>query len=555
MFSALSFSAPFDYQGQLFKGSVSSEKLASWTMASTHISALPVAKDFDPMGGEYWLLVKDMPDQTSAIQITGSWFDQFEVYVYEKDQLVYVDEDGPHIKYKKGYSNGLTMVSLGHVTPTKVIYAALQHHIKPSDSSYVSLVKPPTSLQLVLHVNAPYYASAPKIHFLDENQKISKAHINLTAINILTGLLLGLLLYNLFLYFSTGKRVFIRYSVLMFMVGLSMPMYMQIYPWLLGFPALNQNFGLTVPSIIFSILLLHLVASLWFVRGFLKLGKQPDIYSTLNLWAIAITIVFTVVIVFLPVATAFILGNIFGLPILILNIACGVNRYRNGMKQALFYVIAFSSIPITFVSVRLAYMGVVGISIDDTLLIYGSYAVEGILLSIAVGSLYRQQSEDIRLARLDANTDSLCLVYNRRAFMDNLWLDKIAINHDQCYSISIVDIDNLKGNNDEQGHVSGDKLIIHTASLLKKMMAECLVFRLGGDEFALIYRTSKEEYDEEVMALNVRFEQLHKEVKDKWPSSGVSYGFSSFLGEDDLPSAVREADANMYNIKALRSKR
>jgi diguanylate cyclase (GGDEF)-like protein len=220
------------------------------------------------------------------------------------------------------------------------------------------------------------------------------------------------------------------------------------------------------------------------------------------------------------------------------------------MGQALVYVIAFSSIPITFISVRLAYMGLVGINIDDTLLIYGSYAVEGVLLSVAVGSLYRHQHEEIRMARINAYTDSLCNLYNRRAFMDNLWHKQLPINKKQHYIMVIVDIDNLKGNNDTLGHDSGDQLIIYTAQGLKEVLDESMVFRLGGDEFALIYRTPIVGFDSEVRDLHIRFGQLHQHVKDKWPTSGISYGISVFNNKDDLPGAVRKADESMYNMKA-----
>lgn len=531
MFTASSFAQLFDYQGHLFQGplthnNVSADQLTHFQQAKSAIMALSPQEGFDPLGGEYWLLIENVPQDVAHIQITGSWFDVFSIYVYENNQLTFFDEDGPQIKYEKGYSSGLTMVSLGKVA-----------------SDYES------PIQLILRVNAPYYASPPKVWLLDSDEKSSNEIIHITAINILTGMLLSLMLYNLFLYFTAHQPVFMRYSLLMFFVTLSMPMYMQVYPSLLKFDVLY----LSQPSLSFSILLLHLVASLWFARGFLKLDEQPDVYSKLNSAAIVITLLFAIVVMLMPVAPAFFIGNLFGVPILLLNIACGVNRYRNGMPQALVYVIAFSSIPITFIGVRLAYMGLIGINIDDTLLIYGSYAVEGVLLSIAVGSLYRHQHEEIRVARINAHTDSLCNLYNRRAFMDNLWHNQLPINKKQRYIMVIADIDNLKGNNDKLGHDSGDQLIIYTAQRLKEALDESMVFRLGGDEFALIYRTPHVGFDAEVRDLHLRFEQLHQQVKDKWPTSGISYGVSVFNNEDDLPAAVRKADANMYNMKASKA--
>lgn len=58
----------------------------------------------------------------------------------------------------------------------------------------------------------------------------------------------------------------------------------------------------------------------------------------------------------------------------------------------------------------------------------------------------------------------------------------------QACAFMIFDIDNFKHINDTLGHPVGDKVIIHTAHILKMMFdADVLIGRIGGDEFGVFW--------------------------------------------------------------------
>ena len=134
--------------------------------------------------------------------------------------------------------------------------------------------------------------------------------------------------------------------------------------------------------------------------------------------------------------------------------------------------------------------------------------------------------------------------------MNNIWLQNMPANSSQGYLMCIIDVDNLKGNNDELGHESGDRLIIRVAELLKTLSNNALVFRLGGDEFAMVVRCELSELAEKGRFINGSLYQVDTLIKSTWPTSGISYGLSSFVAMESLPESIREADANMYKLKS-----
>jgi len=132
-------------------------------------------------------------------------------------------------------------------------------------------------------------------------------------------------------------------------------------------------------------------------------------------------------------------------------------------------------------------------------LVIGTLAVKGQCLSRAdeeIISLFLEQSAaaienrllTIELEKL-ANIDSLTGVYNRNYFNKELecQIELKEGNQGIDFSLLVVDINGLKGLNDNLGHLAGDRLISATADLLlSNCREEDCVARIGGDEFAVI---------------------------------------------------------------------
>jgi diguanylate cyclase (GGDEF)-like protein len=94
----------------------------------------------------------------------------------------------------------------------------------------------------------------------------------------------------------------------------------------------------------------------------------------------------------------------------------------------------------------------------------------------------------VEVSESRARTDPLTGIANRR------WLDEElqrelawARRHRAPLCAAIVDLDDLKGFNDEQGHLAGDHLLVSAVSAWRGAMRPSdFIARVGGDEFMLL---------------------------------------------------------------------
>jgi diguanylate cyclase (GGDEF)-like protein len=109
-------------------------------------------------------------------------------------------------------------------------------------------------------------------------------------------------------------------------------------------------------------------------------------------------------------------------------------------------------------------------------------AVAGTMVAVQFlkGRLVRAELHQRTMAELDPLTG----VANRRGF--DLALDRAAATGDP-YALILIDLDDFKRVNDEQGHPAGDAVLQSVAREAASVarQGDCLA-RIGGDEFALI---------------------------------------------------------------------
>lgn len=135
--------------------------------------------------------------------------------------------------------------------------------------------------------------------------------------------------------------------------------------------------------------------------------------------------------------------------------------------------------------------------------------------------------------------DGMTGLYNRNRFMIDL--DKITSEKKKRVGIIFLDVNGLKMINDNLGHSFGDKILIHTAQILKRVLKNDMVYRIGGDEFVIICcEIEKEVFKEKVKKL----EKILQEEK-----CNISIGFTWRETVKDINLLMTEADAQMYEDK------
>jgi diguanylate cyclase (GGDEF)-like protein len=156
-----------------------------------------------------------------------------------------------------------------------------------------------------------------------------------------------------------------------------------------------------------------------------------------------------------------------------------------------------------------------------------------------------------------ASRDDLTQLQNRRFFYQRLQdeLEQAARSRKQV-SIAMIDVDDLKGINDEFGHQVGDVVLHQFARILNQTVElEHVTARLGGDEFAVIMPDAdRREADQlawrlwdELSAAPV-WENRHASIY-----LGVSIGIGGYpWGGTDLEDVIHWADAKLYANKLER---
>ena len=151
-----------------------------------------------------------------------------------------------------------------------------------------------------------------------------------------------------------------------------------------------------------------------------------------------------------------------------------------------------------------------------------------------------------------AVTDGLTELANRRCFEQTLQLEwQRAARTNAPVALLMIDVDNFKAFNDQNGHWKADDVLREFGRLLRScgMRAGDLAARYGGEEFAVILPNTN------AKSASVVGERLQSSMLERSPNFGgltISIGVASRLPRADRdPSAlVRDADAALYQAKA-----
>lgn len=147
-----------------------------------------------------------------------------------------------------------------------------------------------------------------------------------------------------------------------------------------------------------------------------------------------------------------------------------------------------------------------------------------------------------------ATHDELTGLLNQRAFEEQKKNER-----KKPYAVIYVDVNNLKYANDTYGHAAGNKLIIATAEMMKKLFPDCS-YRIGGDEFVAIAEyTSVKKIEKDIIQKRDQFNEAMlkktKEDKDSGLIYAASFGYAFTDGSKSFEEVSSEADEAMYKTK------
>ncbi len=115
---------------------------------------------------------------------------------------------------------------------------------------------------------------------------------------------------------------------------------------------------------------------------------------------------------------------------------------------------------------------------------------------------------------------------------------------DEPVGVIFADLNGLKGVNDNEGHVAGDRLLKDAAAALREVFSENEIFRAGGDEFSIIVSGVTED------ELAKKIQEV-RDVSKKYEKVSFALGGSVQTEKKNIRAALRKADENMYSDKKL----
>jgi diguanylate cyclase (GGDEF)-like protein len=236
----------------------------------------------------------------------------------------------------------------------------------------------------------------------------------------------------------------------------------------------------------------------------------------------------------------------------------GINRVAWGGGFAV-TVVTVLLLALLLMNVEQAWQVPVYITLAAVPLAYGFFC-NLVIRGVQVNLLHRYQAQlHIKMVELEemAARDELTGLYNRRHFYHEIQRELTkAHNGKEPLALLLLDLDGLKGINDEYGHSVGDVIIANLGKVIvKHTRNNDVAARLGGDEFGIVMPgTDKRGAFSMARRLWEELEQTPMYEQDgRYIMVTISIGVSGYpWGGEDLDELIHWADSDMYANKVSR---
>ncbi len=163
------------------------------------------------------------------------------------------------------------------------------------------------------------------------------------------------------------------------------------------------------------------------------------------------------------------------------------------------------------------------------------------------------QQEIIEQTTMQAMSDSLTGLANRRALDEHLGGLLNTKKDDECIGLLLMDIDHFKRFNDTYGHLTGDAVLTCFARLIQQnVRSTAFPARYGGEEFVVVlHGANEQELVEQAASVRKFVSEQTISHEDLELTITASAGLCMVQPGDNLTIAYERSDEGLYKAKEL----
>ncbi len=263
-----------------------------------------------------------------------------------------------------------------------------QHHLNPS---FLLTFSPQESKTLWLRIQNTTTALQFDLHLKSVDRFYHDDLMSQYTITIFLGIILAFLIYALLLFFYTKDRSYLYYTLYLATLLFQQMTYVGFLPMHAPLWFTEIDDLIVVPKVAMMI-----IAAAWFAQSFLKTEQYKKIHRTYNLIVLFLFIQMPLVGTpwfYLPELTV-----LTGLAFIVFNTYVGVYVYRQGNKQARFFIAGWAVLIMAYLLMIFDALGVISVMYFLPNLVMWATALEAMFLLLAFVdrlSILQQQKEKL----------------------------------------------------------------------------------------------------------------------------------------------------------------
>lgn len=212
--------------------------------------------------------------------------------------------------------------------------------------------------------------------------------------------------------------------------------------------------------------------------------------------------------------------------------------------RMLLFFIYRSRIP----TIQISEMSERGFQCVNTITIFWCISVIAFIFSKDTQKLEGKLVEYNNQLMVQANTDILTGLYNRRKGMEYMEELSRKSANDMGFSLCICDIDLFKKVNDQYGHDVGDEVLVGISKIFQKEIEKGnFAARWGGEEFLLLFPSCNgDEAWIKVDEIRSKIKKLRFQGGDSDFGITMTFGLAEYDFIHGLKATIKEADEKLY---------